>query len=344
MEEEKETKKVGERRTQAQRLKRVLVETTPKHLEQLTKQARSLAGEDVDEDVPSLAITRAKLAGLQHTHLKLRERLSGREKVDAERLQFAFASCLINRPHVRELDVQEWNDSLISTMCNGAESQVTNNTLREKVGRSQVYQFDTTKIPFHLPGKTVCSFTGGRIGVQFETSFAGKSLESFYCVLSRKSSVENFSVNDHSIPFFLPLREIEKQHISTSVTKFIDHIGQALQAYVSRREQISLFKDLKGDKIGNLYHSLPYNLIEFSMEEANCMLEVSLAYDNLESELPTRSLVSLWPLQGDQHSRSAGRRGNKTSFLKHSASWTEHAEDRMKKKLLMDGDRLRSCS
>ena len=93
MGEEKEKRKVGERRG-AQRIKRVLADTTPKHLEQLTKQARALAGNDNDdedeeeeeeeeveegdgeEEDPSMDAVRRKLGHLRKRHALLREKLT----------------------------------------------------------------------------------------------------------------------------------------------------------------------------------------------------------------------------------------------------------------------------
>ncbi|KAL8197687.1 hypothetical protein R6Q57_024298, partial [Mikania cordata] len=49
--------------------------------------------------------------------------------------------------------------------------------------------------------------------------------------------------------------------------KFIDHIGDLLQAYVDRLEQVRLIEDLYGNYIGELFHSLPYHMIEFFLED-----------------------------------------------------------------------------
>lgn len=92
---EKEKRKVGERRS-AQRIKRVLADTTPKHLEQLTKQARALAGDDGDADFQesSMEVIRKKLGHLQQRHSVLREKLTSAsppQKSLVTRLQVCFA-------------------------------------------------------------------------------------------------------------------------------------------------------------------------------------------------------------------------------------------------------------
>jgi hypothetical protein len=77
MPEEKEKKMVGERR-RAQRIKRVLADTTPHHLEQLTKQARALTGDDEGAEVQgsSMEAIRARLGNLQQRHSSLRDKLT----------------------------------------------------------------------------------------------------------------------------------------------------------------------------------------------------------------------------------------------------------------------------
>lgn len=73
-------------------------------------------------------------------------------------------------------------------------------------------------------------------------------------------------VIEHTVPFFLPIRQAENELLSTNAMmslgaqtigficllcllkffifwfqKFIDHVGDLLQAYVDRREQVHLF-------------------------------------------------------------------------------------------------------
>lgn len=91
--------------------------------------------------------------------------------------------------------------------------------------------------------KVIRGVKGGHIIIRFDTAFGAKNFESYYCVLKSNSSMDKLSVVEHSIPFFLPVRELEKQHLSNSPKRFIDHMGDVLQAYVSRREQVRLLVD-----------------------------------------------------------------------------------------------------
>ncbi|GMN39829.1 hypothetical protein TIFTF001_009065 [Ficus carica] len=160
------------------------------------------------------------------------------------------------------------------------------------------------KITYKAGSKLICCLEGARIGVQYETSFAGEPCELYHCVLESKSFLEKMTVVEHTIPFFLPLREAETDLLSSNAMKFIDYIGELLQAYVDRREQVRLVKELYGNQIGELYHSLPYHMIEFVLDDFDCKVTVALRYADLVSVLPTRIRVLAWPVHQSRKSSS----------------------------------------
>lgn len=96
---------------------------------------------------------------------------------------------------------------------------------------------------YKLKRKVIHGMRGGHINIRFDTSFQDEKFESYYCVLSSNSPMDKLHVTEHSIPFFLPVRELEKAHLATSPKEFIDYIGDVLQAYVSRREQVHFLFD-----------------------------------------------------------------------------------------------------
>ncbi|KAL2644630.1 hypothetical protein R1flu_012217 [Riccia fluitans] len=311
--EEKPRRKIGDRRrTSAQRLKRVLADTTPKHLEQLTKQARALAGEEEDEDDEPKKVClddiHSRLSGLKVRHEVLRATLTFRKASGLhERLLSEFGQAA-----AYELDSDSWNDDIITTLQERGRSQHSDDSSNSRYHQdaNSYMGDDEGAISYQIGGKVVSSMTGGRICIRFDTSYAGQHHESYFCVLACRPSDERLHVSEHSIPFFLPLREVEKSNLSSSCTKFIDCLSDVLQAYVSRREQVNQLKIMKGDKIQEVYHSLSYNLIELLLDETYWKVGVSLAYDNPKSELPTRSVVMAWPhsvdaLPKDRSSKAA---------------------------------------
>ncbi|KAE8731640.1 plasma membrane ATPase 4 isoform 1 [Hibiscus syriacus] len=124
------------------------------------------------------------------------------------------------------------------------------------------------KVTYRFGNKVICCLEGTRICILYETSFAGEPCELYHCVLESKSFLEKMTIIEHTIPFFLLLREVENS-LSSNAMKFIDHIGELLQAYVNRREQVRLVKELYGNQIGELYHSLPYHMIEFALDDSD---------------------------------------------------------------------------
>ncbi|KAG8364512.1 hypothetical protein BUALT_Bualt18G0004900 [Buddleja alternifolia] len=148
-----------------------------------------------------------------------------------------------------------------------------------------------------LNEQMICCLEGARIGIQYETTFAGETCELFHCILESKSFLEKMTVLEHTIPFFLPIREAENDFLSSNAMKFIDHAGDLLQAYVDRREQVRLIKELYGNQIGELYFSLPYHMIEFVLADFDCKVTVSLRYADLLATLPSVVSVLAWPMQ-----------------------------------------------
>ncbi|KAE8734724.1 plasma membrane ATPase 4 isoform 1 [Hibiscus syriacus] len=94
--------------------------------------------------------------------------------------------------------------------------------------------------------------------------------------------------------------------------KWTDHTGGLLQAYVDRCEQVRLVKELYRNQIGELYHSLPYHMIEFALDDSDCKVTFGLRYPDLVSVLPTRVKVLAWPMHQfkKNHASSAGAMGS----------------------------------
>lgn len=93
----------------------------------------------------------------------------------------------------------------------------------------------------------------------------------FHCVLESKSFLEKMIVLEHTTPFFLPIHDAENEFLSSNamvsfaalvsylicyyayskcfivllgLQKFIDYVGDLLQAYVDRREQVQYYNNI----------------------------------------------------------------------------------------------------
>ncbi|CAI8599745.1 unnamed protein product [Vicia faba] len=248
----------------------------------------------IQDDDNRLENTRAKFGSLLKRHGDLAERISrDSDKIAFDRLQKEFEAARASQTEEKYLDGEQWNDGLLATI----REQVHIETDRKAIsGDTDVLTSPQEKITYKTGNKVICCLEGARIGIQYETSFAGEPCDFYHCVLESKSFLEKMTVLEHTLPYFLPIHEIEKDLLSSNAMKFIDHVGDLLQAYVDRREQVKLIKELYGNQIGELYHSLPHHMIEFVLEDFDCKVTVSLRYTDLISVLPTRVTVLAWPM------------------------------------------------
>ncbi|KAL1560919.1 hypothetical protein AAHA92_11075 [Salvia divinorum] len=254
------------------------------------------------EDV-RLETTRARFSNLLKRHAELTERLSrDSDKSVFERLQREFEAAQASQTQEICLDGGQWNDGLLATIRERVHMEAERKAVLLQGDATSVPDFPFhEKITYRVGNKMICCLDGPRIGIQYETSFAGEPCELFHCVLESKSFLEKMTVLEHTIPFFLPIRDAENDYLSSNAMKFIDYVGDLLQAYIDRREQVRLIKELYGNQIGELYCSLPYHMIEFVLADFDCKVIVSIRYGELVSTLPSTISVLAWPMH--QHKK-----------------------------------------
>ncbi|KAG6497777.1 hypothetical protein ZIOFF_045683 [Zingiber officinale] len=231
------------------------------------------------------------------------------------------------------LDEEQWNDGLLATI----REKVHMEAERKAMSNETCTPLDPlihAKITYKMKNKVICCLEGARIGIQFETYFAGEPCETYHCVLESKSFLEKMSVIEHTVPFFLPIREAENDLLSSNAIKFVDYVGEILQSYVDRREQVRLIKELYGNQIGELFHSLSYNLIEFVLEDFDCKVTVSLRYADLVSILPSRIRVLAWPVHPSKKTLADEKKGGAQSI----PSRLPYAEDALRTMSLPEGE------
>ncbi|KAJ7958652.1 Centromere protein O [Quillaja saponaria] len=260
-----------------------------------------------EEDI-RLETTRARVENALKRHGELTERMSrDSDKMIFERLQKEFEAARASQTQEIWLDGEQWNDGLLATIREWVHMEADR---KATAGDNNILagpHFEE-KITYKVGNKVICCLEGARIGIQYETSFAGEPCELYHCVLESKSFLEKMTVVEHTIPFFLPIREAENDFLSSNAMKFIDHVGDLLQAYVDRREQVRLIKELYGNQIGELYHSLPYRMVEFVLDDFDCKITISLRYADLLSVLPTRISVLAWPVSKKSSSSTMDRK------------------------------------
>ncbi|PWA71699.1 hypothetical protein CTI12_AA278090 [Artemisia annua] len=284
----------------------------------------------MQEDDIHLDTTKARFANVLKRHGKLTERLSrDSDKTIFERLQREFEAARAAQTHELCLDSEQWNDGLLATIRERVHMEADRKAMMQSPQDASMMPMTLfhEKITYRIGNKAICCLEGSRIGIQYDTSFAGEPREQYHCVLESKSFLEKMIVLEHTVPFFFPIRDAENELLSSNAVKFIDHIGDLLQAYVDRREQVCLIKDLYGNQIKELYHSLPYHMIEFVVDDTDWSVHipliffkitVSLRYADLLSILPSGVSVVAWPMNRSRRSPTEGRTG-KVAFGSNSA-------------------------
>ncbi|CAN4127749.1 unnamed protein product [Withania somnifera] len=249
-----------------------------------------------------------------------------------ERLQKEFEAARASQTQELRLEGEQWNDGLLATIRERVHMEAERKSMQMPGDITQLPIPFHGKITYKVGNKVICCLDGARIGIQYDTSFAGESCDLYHCVLESKSFLEKMTVLEHTVPFFLPIRDAENEFLSSNAIRFIDHVGDLLQAYVDRREQVRLINELYGNQIGELYHSLPYDMIEFVLEDFDSKVIVSLRYADLISTLPTGVSVLAWPVHQAKKSSdtiSSVQKGNAVGSHLSPARLT-YAEDALR--------------
>ncbi|XP_066387134.1 uncharacterized protein [Miscanthus floridulus] len=280
------------------------------------------------DDDAKLEATRARLSNILKRHEDLKERLSrDSDKLIFERLQKEFEAARAAQTEEISIDDDEWNDGLLATIREkvfNVHMEADRKTMANQVNVPADLPFQS-RTTYRIRNKVIYCLDGARIGIQYETFFAGEPCEIFHCVLESKSFLEKMIVVEHTLPFFLPIRELESDLLSSNSIKFIDHLEEILQAYIDRREQVRLIKELYGNQIGELFHSLPYNMIEFVLEDFECKVTISIRYSDLLQTLPSQARVLAWPLRSAKRISTRSSSAQATQPVPFHLSYAEEA-------------------
>ncbi|KAF4390389.1 hypothetical protein G4B88_024395 [Cannabis sativa] len=278
-----------------------------RQLEQFPRRPYDIMGEltFIQDDDIRLETTRDRFFNALKRHGVLVERLSrDSDKMIFERLQNEFEAARSSQTQEIYLDGEEWNDGLLATIRERVHMEADRKAMSGDTNdlASPLVQ---EKVTYKVGSKVICCLEGARIGIQYETSFAGEPCELYHCVLESKSFLEKMTVLEHTLPFFLPIKEAENDLLSSNAMKFIDYIGELLQAYVDRREQVRLVKEFK--------------------------VTIALGYVDPVSVLPSRIKVQAWPVQqSKKNSSTTSRKENEITEGQTGPVRLLYAEDALR--------------
>jgi len=156
--------------------------------------------------------------------------------------------------------------------------------LHTNIGKQQKRQRVTAiNHAYRLAGRSTFSVgEEGLLGVCLETATAGKFYEPYYVILR----LEPLSVHKHTMPYFVPVDEIARNHLEKSVSDFLDEVSEYVQAFVMRRESLKLFRE--GFPQVDIVTSAPFDYIELKQHALERHIQVVLAYDDLKKHVPKR--------------------------------------------------------
>ncbi|OWM77264.1 hypothetical protein CDL15_Pgr028901 [Punica granatum] len=174
-----------------------------------------------------------------------------------EHLQKEFDAVRTSQSQEIFLDGEQWNDGLLATIRERVHMEADRKVMPGDFSSGADF---LEKITYKAGNKVICGLEGARIGIQYETFFAGSSSSLHAHFTAQRGKKKN--------------KTPPKRRKQSRSYKFIDHVGELLQAYVDRREQVRLIKELYGNQILDLYNSLPFHMIEFVLDDSDCKHEL----------------------------------------------------------------------
>ncbi|RHZ82730.1 hypothetical protein Glove_104g58 [Diversispora epigaea] len=142
---------------------------------------------------------------------------------------------------------------------------------------------------YRLIGRTIFPTKGKRVEMRFETFYGAKYHETYYIVLDQNEKNCQLSIFMHTIPHFIPLKELENDYLNKDIYKFRNFVDDYLQAYVKRREEIKILQQNKG--IINLSTNNVHDFIEFSVCLEKHTMKISIKYEDLKLCIPTNTVI-----------------------------------------------------
>ncbi|KAJ6956812.1 hypothetical protein NC653_038885 [Populus alba x Populus x berolinensis] len=135
-----------------------------------------------DDDNDRLETARARFSNVIKRHTALAERLSR----DSDKMIFraGYRKNLKLQEHLkRKVHMEVDRKAMLAET-----DMIPNHHVEEK-------------ITYRVGNKVICCLEGARIGIQYETTFAGDPCELYHLVLESKSFLEKMTVLEHNNPF-----------------------------------------------------------------------------------------------------------------------------------------------
>ncbi|CAG8692311.1 10461_t:CDS:2, partial [Acaulospora morrowiae] len=220
------------------------------------------------------------------------------EKSEIEELRDKFRGLLKERDELKQiLEIEENSKNLREIVYEkDAEiSPINHGEFQEEIFQQMVQisnqrEYEEFLKAYRLIGRTIFPTKSKRVEMKFETFYRAKYHESHYIILDQAKRGNQLRIFKHTLPHFIPLGEIENDYLNKDVDKFVNIVDDYLQAYVARREEVKLMRQKTG--VTNLTSNNAYDLVEFSVDLEESIVDISLTYSNLRSSAPTDVVIT----------------------------------------------------
>ncbi|KAM8954255.1 centromere protein O [Pelodytes ibericus] len=130
--------------------------------------------------------------------------------------------------------------------------------------------------------------------VCLSTAFEGTYLDSYYVELVTQ---QRMRIEHHSVPPFIPLEQITKEHLQTDLKKFLSVLFEHLNGYAGRKYQIDQLQAVSMIVVpGSLQRNSLCTLLTFQynvkVEGRVTCFHARLLYGELTRVLPTEALIT----------------------------------------------------
>ncbi|ORY94052.1 Cenp-O kinetochore centromere component-domain-containing protein [Syncephalastrum racemosum] len=222
---------------------------------------------------------------------QLRQRLIRAEEHEKRLLQELMEE------DIKLYSAQKFSDSIRDTT---REKASTMTDLREKILERMMTTLTNRCVQevvgyYRLTGRTIFTFRSAYTGVRFDTFYDRRYFEPYYILFRGNEEHPDRTLYRHTIPHFIPIKRLQHEFLPQGLETLCRILHDFLLAYVSRREQVQDLVQLKESRpsLHIASNDLPVTKVQL-MEDRGSQprVHVSLIYDNMAAELPTRVSIT----------------------------------------------------
>ncbi|CAH1247836.1 CENPO [Branchiostoma lanceolatum] len=141
------------------------------------------------------------------------------------------------------------------------------------------------KKAYSFAGISMARVSESCVSVTWGTFYSGQYRETYQAHINVSDSLK---INQHTLPIFLPLEELSSAHLNSDLKRFLWAVGDHLNAYVSRREQLAQAKTAHPDLLQTeVEASAGFDLLKLTLTAQRQQFNTTLVYKGGLNTRPT---------------------------------------------------------